>query len=154
MQHASRCTSGALDESSDSPQRAGLAVVAAGGIGFVYEFGMRCLALILAGMLLTGCASRAKTSARAEDRAEPELAGYRYEESNASALAFDPPVVANAVTPNLSREGREPTAYVGFDEVITTHFYLRHDDRQVIQGWGPDRYERRAISERFGVSYR
>jgi hypothetical protein len=136
------------------PQQARLPVVAADGIGFVYVKPMRCLALILAGMMLTGCASRAKTSARAEGGAEPQLAGYRYEESNASALAFDPPVVTNAMTPNLSREGREPTAYVGFDEVITTHFYLRHDDRQVIQGWGPDRYERRAISERFGVSYR
>jgi hypothetical protein len=115
---------------------------------------MRCLALIVAGMLLTGCASRAKTSQRVVDRPEAELASYRYEPTSAAALAFDPTVVASAVTPNLSRDGREPSAYVGYDEVITTYFYLRNDDRQIIRGEGAGRYERRAISERFGVSYR
>ncbi len=135
-------------------QEAAPPAVATIGIGFDYEIGMRCLALIVAGMLLTGCASRAKTTARAEGQPEAELAGYRYEESTASALAFDPPIVASAVTPNLARDGRETTAYVGFDDVITTHFYVRYDDRQVIQGRGPERYERRAISERSGVSYR
>lgn len=115
---------------------------------------MRCLAVIVAAMLLTGCASRAKTSGRVEVRPEPERVNYWYEANSAAALAFAPPVVANAVTPNLSRAGREPTAYVGFDTVITTHFYLRYDDRQVIYGDDAGRYERRAISERFGVSYR
>ncbi len=62
--------------------------------------------------------------------------------------------MASAVTPNLSREGREATAFVGYDQTITTYFHLRNDDRQLIQGFRPDRYERRAISERFGVSYR
>lgn len=115
---------------------------------------MRCLALIVAGMLLTGCAARAKTSPRADREPEVELVGYRYYESSASALAFDPPIVAGAVTPNLSRAGREPSAYVGFDSIITTHFYLRTDDRQIIYGEDAGRYERRAVSERFGVSYR
>ena len=116
---------------------------------------MRCVALIVAGMLLTGCASRGKTSPpMAASLPEPERENYWYEARTASALAFPPPVVADAATPNLSRAGRGEAAYVGFDEVITTHFYLRHDDRQVIQGSGPERYERRAISERTGVSYR
>ena len=116
---------------------------------------MRCVALLIASMLLTGCASRAKTSQPVVVAPpEPERENYWYEARTASALAFPPPVVANAVTPNLSREGRERTAYVGFDSVITTYHYLRYDDRQVIQGDGPERYERRAISERFGVSYR
>lgn len=85
---------------------------------------------------------------------QAELAAARYEPVSAAALTFDPPAVAQAVTPNLSRDGREVAAYVGYDQVITTYFYLRYDDRQVIQGDGPERYERRAISHRFGVSYR
>jgi len=115
---------------------------------------MRCLALIIGGMLLAGCASRGKTSPPVALQPEVERENYWYEARTASALAFPPPVVVDAVTPDLSRAGRGEAAYVGFDEVITTHFYLRHDDRQVIQGSGPDRYERRAISERTGVSYR
>ena len=115
---------------------------------------MRCLAVITAAMLLAGCAGRAKPSARVAASPEVERENYWYEARTASALAFDPPVVANAVTPDLARDGRETSAYVGFDQVITTHFYLRNDDRQVIQGYGSDRYERRAISERFGVSHR
>lgn len=115
---------------------------------------MRCLALVVAGMLLTGCASRAKTSERVEARPEPERINYWYEANNASALAFAPPIVASAVTPNLARAGRETAAYVGFDSVITTHFYLRSDDRQIIYGEDSGRYERRAVSERFGVSHR
>ena len=114
---------------------------------------MRCLALILAGMLLTGCAGRVKPSQHVE-AAEVERENYWYEARTASALAFDPPVVASAVTPDLSRDGRGPSAYVGFDQVITTHFYLRNDDRQIIRGEGAGRYERRAISERFGVTHR
>ncbi len=129
-------------------------MVANSGTPFVYQVSMRWLALIIVGTLLTGCAGRAKTSARAEREPEAELVGYRFHESSASALAFDPPVVVGAVTPNLSREGREPSAYVGFDSVITTYFYLRTDDRQLIYGEDAGRYERRAISERFGVSYR
>jgi hypothetical protein len=136
------------------PQQAALPVLATPGTAFDYESIMRCLALIIASMLLTGCASRAKTSAEVDPEPEAVLSMYRYEPTSAAALAFDPPVVANAVTPNLDRTDRGEAAYVGYDEVITTYFYLRTDDRQFIQGDGPERYERRAISERFGVSYR
>ncbi|HEV2293779.1 MAG TPA: hypothetical protein VGR35_07975 [Tepidisphaeraceae bacterium] len=115
---------------------------------------MRCLALLVIGMLLTGCASRAKTSQRLDASDQPDRVNYWYEANSASALAFPPPIVASAITPNLARAGREEVAYVGFDTVITTHFYLRYDDRQVIYGDDAGRYERRAISERFGVSYR
>ena len=115
---------------------------------------MRSVVIFVAGMLLTGCASRAKTSASMESHPDPTLASYRYEDASASALAFDPPVVAAAYVPDLDRTGRGEAAYVGYDEVITTFFYLRNDDRQIFQGDGADRYERRAISERFGVSYR
>jgi hypothetical protein len=153
-QHAARSGEHTRFQLPHPTQRAALAAVAAVGTAFVYRIPMRCLALIIAAMLLTGCAGRAKTSQRLQAPPEAELVNYWYAPSTASALAFDPPVVASAVTPNLSREGRETTAYVGYDEVITTHFYLRYDDRQVIHGSGPERYERRAISERFGVSYR
>jgi hypothetical protein len=115
---------------------------------------MRSVVIIIAGMLLTGCASRAKTSASMEPHPDPTLASYRYEDASASALAFDPPLLAGAYVPELDRTARGEAAYVGYDEVITTFFYLRNDDRQIFQGDGADRYERRAISERFGVSYR
>jgi hypothetical protein len=116
---------------------------------------MRSVVIIIAGMLLTGCASRAKTSASMEPQPlDAKLASYRYEDASASALAFDPPLLAGAYVPELDRTARGEAAYVGYDEVITTFFYLRNDDRQIFQGDGADRYERRAISERFGVSYR
>ena len=115
---------------------------------------MRSVVIIIAGMLLTGCAGRAKTSASIEPQPEATLASYRYEDASAAALAFDPPVLAGAYQPDLDRTGRGEAAYVGYDEVITTFFYLRNDDRQIFHGDGADRYERRAISERFGVSYR
>jgi len=114
---------------------------------------MRTVALIVAGLLLTGCAHRAKPTETAEAEQEAILAADRYEPVSASALTFDPPIVAQTVTPDLSRDGRQASAYVGYDQVITTYFYLHYDDRQVIQD-GPERYERRAISHRFGVSYR
>lgn len=115
---------------------------------------MRCAVLLIAGLLLSGCASRAKTSVSMEPQPEATLASYRYEDASAAALAFDPPVLAGAYLPDLDRSVRGEAAYVGYDEVITTFFYLRNDDRQIFHGDGADRYERRAISERFGVSYR
>jgi hypothetical protein len=76
-----------------------------------------------------------------------------YEAVTASALVFDPPV-ADVSAQALVRDGREPSAFVGYDSLITTYFYLRIDDR-IREGDGRgDRYERRAVSEKFGVSHR
>jgi hypothetical protein len=74
--------------------------------------------------------------------------------TSASALVFDPPMLAGDWAPDLARDTRQPSAFLGYDEVTTTYFYLRTDDRQVVTDWQGDRYERRAISEKYGVRYR
>jgi hypothetical protein len=70
----------------------------------------------------------------------------------AAALVFEPAM-------ELSREGRQPEAFVGYAEGVTEFFYLRWDDRQ--SNWGSghhggayDRFERRAVSEKVGALYR
>ena len=74
------------------------------------------------------------------------------EARTASALIFDPPVAAGFPPLELSRAEREPAAFVAYDEVFSTYFYVRMDDRQKIAADG--RSERRVISETFGISRR
>ena len=78
-----------------------------------------------------------------------------YDDAVAAALVYDPPVVVSSPRIDVSREGRAPTAYAGFEEITTTFYYLRIDDRQLTTGgMNNDRYERQAITQRVGVSYR
>ena len=70
----------------------------------------------------------------------------------ASALLFDPPMYADELAPELAREGREPSAFVAYEDQTTTFSYIRIDDRQT--GDDRERYERRAVIERFGSSTR
>jgi hypothetical protein len=113
---------------------------------------MRWGALILLTIAMVGCASKQPqpTSASAPARI--------YDDAVAAALVYDPPVVANSPRLEVSREGRAPTAYAGFEDITTTFYYLRVDDRQQSFGGGGglhhDRFEREAITERVGVSYR
>ena len=78
----------------------------------------------------------------------------------AAALVFHPDIAPPARPLNLSRAGRGTEAFVGYDEGLTEHFYVRTDDRQRdgSGGFGPffrgDRYERRAVSVKTGVRYR
>jgi len=74
----------------------------------------------------------------------------------ASALVFDPPIVADQPRPELSRSGRWPEAFWGFDSGTTTYFYLRVDDRidSGLERRFGERYQRRAVTQRFGLSYR
>ncbi|WP_428938992.1 hypothetical protein [Fontivita pretiosa] len=74
----------------------------------------------------------------------------------ASALVFDPPVVADQARLDLSRSGRWPEAFWGYDFGTTTHFYLRVDDRidSGLERRFGERYQRRAVTQRFGLSYR
>jgi hypothetical protein len=117
----------------------------------------RCVSILL-GLLIGGCA--AKPAPPTPVTVEPH-----YDEAVAAALVYDPPVVAVAPPTDFSRTGRGPSAFVGFDEVITTYYYLYIDDRQGgygyngtggSNGWGRsfDRYDRQAITQRVGVSYR
>ena len=74
----------------------------------------------------------------------------------ASALVFDPPIVADQPRLELSRSGRWPEAFWGFDAGTTTYFYLRVDDRidSGLERRFSERYQRRAVTQRFGLTYR
>jgi len=112
---------------------------------------MRAGVTIIALLALSaGCASHRPESSRLE-RQEAEL---RYADASpAGALSFDPPIAQGNPRLNLSRTPRQPSAFVGFDQTVTTFFYVRSDDRQT-ENHNNDRFERRAISEQFGTSYR
>jgi len=88
-----------------------------------------------------------------------------YTDVTATALAFDPPVLAGYPEVDLSRDGRGPAAFDGFQEGSTTYYYLRSDDwysdfsgqgggRGGGRGLNSDNYQRRAVSETYGISYR
>ena len=117
-------------------------------------------AFILLGALTTvGCASKQPT-VTVNSLAAPEPARI-YDDAVAAALVYDPPLVANSPRIEISREGRAPAAFAGFEEITTTFYYLRVDDRQLnyggsgsSSGHNNDRFERQAITERVGVSYR
>ena len=97
-------------------------------------------------LLCTGCAKTAR-------EVQPPLAAeLPHPEPAASALVFDPPLFDPFVSAELARGERIRGAFVGFDELETTFYYLEIDDRQTHDGTG--RYERRAIIQRFGTSYR
>jgi hypothetical protein len=93
-----------------------------------------------------GCAARSPK--------RPDGMGMRptYEDAPAAALVFDSPVTLNEPPIFLPRDQRQPGAFVGFDELTITYQYLRTDDRHTNDG--TDRYIRRSVSERIGVSYR
>jgi hypothetical protein len=89
-----------------------------------------------------------------------------YEAVPAAALVFTPHVVRQEEPLDLSRAGRAPEAFVGYEQGTVEYHYVRTDDRQRSGdgwhggwGWGSfggygDRYERRAVTERVGVRYR
>jgi hypothetical protein len=82
-----------------------------------------------------------------------EPAGARsYQDRAATALALTPPAARAAEDIDLPRAERQPAIFVGFDALTETFFYVRTDDR--FTNDGSDRFIRRSISERVGVSYR
>ena len=102
---------------------------------------------------LAGCASQQANVAVRQQ-------APTYTEVDASALAFDPPVLAGTPRLDLSRDGRGPSAFAGFDEGSTTYYFLRSDDLYSdfangggVRGNNPDNYQRRAVSETYGISY-
>lgn len=123
----------------------------------------RALLLLLAYAALPGCmtapgsAPSTSTSPRADREAASEYEGEAVPAA-ASALVFRPPLAPDDLDAALARAGRDPSAFVGYDELITEYYYVRTDDRQA-SGFGPfgfngDRHERRAVSEKVGVRYR
>ena len=123
------------------------------------------------GLSLLGCAAPAAHRSGAADdgvNRSAELAVYRERATPpAAALVFSPPLLQDTPPLELSRDIRQPSAFVGYPESVAEYFYVRWDDRQSggdggsgfgFRGGGGsgswDRYERRAVSEKVGVLYR
>jgi len=124
------------------------------GIGFDYRRDMRRIGWIISLLALsaTGCASHAPPVAAVQ---QPHL----YSADNASALAFDPPVLTGMPRMDLSRDGREPSAFAGFQEASTSYYYLQTYDFYSTfafgggrRGGNPDYYNRQAITSTYGIS--
>jgi hypothetical protein len=119
------------------------------GTGFELSSAMRSTLAIFIVSLLVGCAARPKQeSAQTLDKPH-------YEPRVSTALAFDPPIAMNDEPVVLARNEREPYAIVGYDQTTTTVFNIYYNDTQ----YGPTAlpslwFQRQAISERFGVSFR
>jgi hypothetical protein len=109
--------------------------------------------VIFLGLLGVGCAAQPSKPARTAQEPQPLLAVYR--QAPSAALVFDPPVISDQPPVNVSRDDRTPAAFVGYESTIATFYYVRTDDRQ-FDGFGlnQDRFERRAISTKVGISYR
>ena len=127
---------------------------------------MRWGACIILTVLMAGCCCNGGKKQHEQHSAPApatnQAQALEYEPALSTALVFDPPVAAGQPRLDLDREARSPVAVVGYDELETTYFYLRIDDRQtfqpIIDGNGTrgnlGRFERRAISETVGVRYR
>lgn len=99
--------------------------------------------LTIAG-LLAGCAGSKPQ--------RPDAIGPVYLDAPAASLAFTPPIALDQPPLELARDLRQPAAFVGFDELTTTSFHIRTDDRFGDDGF--DWLTRRAVSDRVGISYR
>jgi hypothetical protein len=122
------------------------------------QWGVCTISVFALALGTIGCASQKQpVDKQAErDSVRASLASDRYEPSAAGSLVFDPPVTIGQEPLALARDDRTPGAFVGFESLTTTYFYLRVDDRMIDypDGRAGDRYERRAVSHTVGVSYR
>ena len=116
---------------------------------------MRWASFAILGMLLAGCASQPQSVAPAQPVA------MVYTPATSTALAFDPPVLAGTPRLDLSREGRAPAAFAGFNEATTQYYSLTTDDwySDFAGNFGGslgnrDNYQRRAVTQSFGITYR
>ncbi|MGE5612023.1 MAG: hypothetical protein ACM359_22440 [Bacillota bacterium] len=98
-------------------------------------------------LALAGCASNRSGTATRSAASRPE-----YRDSLATTLVFAPPVALAEPPVYLWRDTRTPGAFVGFDELSATFYYIRQDDCQTSDL--TDNVLRRSVSERVGVSYR
>lgn len=102
---------------------------------------------MIAALFLVGCAHHGAKPATTQATLKAA-----YEPSAAGALVFDAPVTQGQPPLQLSREGRATDAFMGYESTTATYFYVRSDDRFTDDH--SNRFERRAISTRVGVSYR
>ena len=112
---------------------------------------MRTLMISLAlATMGVGCASKPEPSKTAGAQRLPDRIDYT--DRSAAALAFTPSVAIGEPPVVLARDARQPSVFIGFDEISATAFYIRTDDRQSDDL--SDRYQRRSVIEKVGVTYR
>lgn len=113
--------------------------------------------LIPAVLLVTmvGCCSHCHTAEPATHPSEtaqrlyvPPAPTY----STASALVFDPPASRYLPPLDLSRDGRTPAAFAGFQQASNTFTYTFTDDHQ--STYFRDSYDRHTFSVQVGSSVR
>jgi hypothetical protein len=84
--------------------------------------------------------------------APPALSDAAVDSRPAAALVFTPPVTLGMPALNLSRAGREPQAFWGFNQGVTDYYDVQLDDRQYTDPFTGG--YRESFSERTGTSYR
>jgi len=121
---------------------------------------MRHLTALILGMntiLIHGCAKTSTTTIPPErtpaiETAVPTTIASLYSPRAAAALAFDPAFALQQPLASFSREGRSPTAFVGYEQQQTEFLLVRQKDQQIDQ----DRtgLDRRAYTTRSSVTTR
>jgi hypothetical protein len=109
---------------------------------------MRILSIIIASLALMGCAAQQPPVS-----AKEQLQQSTYAPSPAAALAFDPPVLAGQPQMDLSRDDRQPAAFAGYQDTVTTFSDTHTDD---LLGDSPidSSFQRDASSDRITTNYR
>ncbi len=98
------------------------------------------MGIIITALLLGGCASQQAATPVAAPRA-------------ATALAFDPPILRGQQRMDLSREDRQPSAFVGYDSVTTSSFETATCNVQGTDG-GSSGYVRESVTDKSGSTTR
>jgi uncharacterized protein YcfL len=106
--------------------------------------GVRKQLLILAGLILTGCASQ--QPAMQADNTPPAPA------RTSAALVFDAPITFSEPEIEISRDDRGAAAFMGFDEGSTVQYDTYSYDRQSTDRG--DRYVQDSITEKTGTLQR
>ena len=109
---------------------------------------MRLSIIILASVLLTGCAAHQEAVST-----DQQLDQRTYAPGAAAALAFDPPVLAGSPRVDLSRDDRQPAAFAGYQDTTTTFYFVNWDDKQDANPQDA-RMDREVTSQSVGTSYR
>jgi hypothetical protein len=112
---------------------------------------MRRELCILVLICLAGCQAHTHQPPTTQVALQPEpTVQFDDDAEPAAALVFAPPVVPPEGDLDLSRESREPTAFLGYEDLIKEYIYVHTDDRWTGDGKG-DRYERDAITDKIGT---
>lgn len=104
-------------------------------------------AFILISLAAVGCASAPRPGTQGS--AVPTV---QYGDATAAALGIDPPLTANEVHPELARAGREPSAYLGYQDT-TTEAATIYTDNLENSPYG-DVYQRESVTVKSKSRYR